>query len=205
MKKRGIRNIYFGWWTVIFSGLMTGLGMGFTGAGMSVLFKPIASELGMSRAATSVAAGISRLQSGIEAPITGWLSDKFGPSWVIISGLGFMITGLILMNSISTPWQYYVVWGVVIGMGSNLALTIAFDKALINWFVAKSGLAFGVRFGIIGTVSASVLPLIAFLVDGEGWRTACLIWAAVLSIGLPLTWLLVKQHRPEHYGLLPDG
>lgn len=24
-------------------------------------------------------------------------------------------------------------------------------------------------------------------------------------IGLPLTWLLVKPHRPEYYGLLPDG
>ncbi len=205
MKKKSIRSIYFGWWTVIYSGVMTGLGMGFTGGGMSVLFKPIASELGMSRAATSLAAGISRLQSGIEAPLTGWLSDKFGPRWVIISGLGFIITGLILMNYIIVPWQYYVVWGVIIGIGSNLALTIAFDKALTNWFIAKSGLAFGVRFAIIGIISASVVPLVALLVAGEGWRTTCLIWAAVLSIGLPLTWLLVKQHRPEYYGLLPDG
>lgn len=80
----------------------------------------------------------------------------------------------------------------MIGIGSNLALTIAFDKALTNWFVAKSGLAFGVRFAIIGIISASVVPLVALLVAGEGWRTTCLIWAAVLSIGIPLTWLLVK-------------
>ncbi|MFC1952833.1 MFS transporter [Chloroflexota bacterium] len=205
MNKRGIRGIYFGWWTVIFSGVLTGMGMGFTGGGMSVLFKPISSELGMTRAATSLAAGISRLQSGIEAPLTGWMSDKFGPRWVIIGGLGLIITGLVLMKYIVAPWHYYLVWGVLIGMGSNLALTIAFDKALTNWFIAKSGLAFGVRFGVIGIISASVVPLIAFLVDGEGWRNACLIWAIVLSTGLPLTWFLVKQNPPEHYGLLPDG
>jgi len=34
----------------------------------------------------------------------------------------------------------------------------------------------------------------------------CVIGGLVMwFVGLPLTWFFVKQHRPEYYGLLPDG
>ena len=190
---------------ILVTGITSGLGIGFSSYGMSVMFKPIASDLGLSRAATSLAAGVARLQGGIEAPITGWLSDKFGPRWVIVSGLFIISTGLLLMNFINSPWAYYVTWGVLIGIGGNLANTIAIDKALTNWFIKKRGLAFGVRFVIIGICGVIVLPVVTWLVTTEGWRTTCLVWAGVMFVGIPLAWYFVKQRRPEYYGLLPDG
>jgi len=109
------------------------------------------------------------------------------------------------MNFITTPWHYYVAWGVIIGLGHNLGLTIAVDKALTNWFIGKRGLAFGIRFAIIGICGVIVVPVVTWLVAAEGWRTTCLIWAGVMSAAIPLSWLLIKQERPEYYGLLPDG
>ena len=58
----GTPKIFFGWWTVLFSGIISGLGHGFYGFGISVFFKDIALELGLSRAITSLAAGIGRLE-----------------------------------------------------------------------------------------------------------------------------------------------
>lgn len=187
------------------TGIYSGLGHGFYGYGMSVLFKPIAVDLGLSRAATSFATGIGRLQGGIEAPLTGWLSDRFGPRWVIVVGTTFITAGLVLMNSINSQWGYYIVWGMVIAIGTNLALTIAVDKALTDWFVKKRGLALGIRFVIIGVCGVIVLPIITWLVTTQGWRTTCLIWAGVMSTGIALQGYFVKQRRPEYYGLLPDG
>ncbi len=187
------------------TGIYSGLGHGFYGYGMSVLFKPIASDLGLSRAATSLATGIGRLEAGIEAPLTGWLCDRFGPKWIIVAGICFTSTGLVLMKFIASPWAYYVVWGVIVAMGNNLALTIAVDKALTNWFIKKRGLALGIRFVIIGICGVVVLPIISWLLTTEGWRTTCLIWAGVMFTGVPLSWYFVKQKRPEYYGLLPDG
>ncbi len=187
------------------TGIYSGLGHGFYGYGVSVLFKPIASDLHLSRAATSWATGIGRLQGGIEAPITGWLSDRFGPRWIIVVGICFICTGLVLMNFITTPWAYYVVWGVVIAIGSNLALTIAIDKALTDWFIRKRGLALGIRFVIIGICGVIVLPIITWLVTTQDWRITCLVWAGVMFTGIPISWYFVKQKRPEYYGLLPDG
>ena len=203
-KKRGF-HLFPGWWMVIVTATLTGSGVGFINQGISVFFKPLAAELGLSRAATSLATGIARLQGGIEGPLTGWMSDRYGPRWMILTGICFVISGLVLMNFANSPWQYYVFWGVLIGIGHNLGLTIAIDKALSDWFIARRGLAFGVRFSIIGLCQIAAVPIVTWLVLVEGWRTTCLIWAGVMSIGIPLTLMFVKSKRPEYYGLFPDG
>ncbi len=187
------------------TGAMSGLGHGFYSYGFSALFKPISSELGFTRAATSVSAGIGRVEGGLLAPLTGWLVDRFGPRWVTIVGLCFMAAGLAMMNFVNSLWSYYVVWGLMVGAGSNLALTIAADKALTNWFVRKRGMVFGIRFVLIGIGGVIVLPLITWLITTSGWRTTCLMWSGVVLAFVPLAWLFVKQKRPEYYGLLPDG
>jgi sugar phosphate permease len=187
------------------TGMTTGLGHAFHLRGFSAIFKPLSEELGFSRAVTSGASGIRSLQFGIMAPVTGWLCDRFGPKWIILSGLGFMIIGLILMSGVNSLWSYYVTWGAIMGLGNSLALTIAADKALIDWFDSKRGRALSIRFILIAVVSAVCLPIITWMITSQGWRTSCLIWAGVMGVTVPFIWVTIKQKRPEYYGLLPDG
>ncbi len=205
IKRSSYQKIFFGWWMVIVTGILSGLGHAFYSYGFSALFKPLSSELHFNRATTSVAAGIGRLEGGIEAPLTGWLVDRFGPRWVIFVGICITAVGLFLMNFINSLWAYYLVWGLIAGTGINLALTIAVDKTLANWFISKRGLAQGIKFPLIGLFGVIALPVITWQVAGPGWRTTCLIWAGVILAGAPLALLFVKQKRPEYYGLLPDG
>lgn len=205
IKRRRFPRVYFGWWMNLATGIISGLGLGFNNYGISVMFKHISEDLELNRAATSLASGIARLESGLEAPLTGWLSDRFGPRWVIIVGLFIICIGLILMYFINAPWSFYLAWGVAVGIGSNLANTIAIDKALANWFIQKRGLALGIRFVILGICGVIVLPIVTWLLGIHGWRTTCLIWSGVMFVGIPLSWYFVKQNRPEYYGLLPDG
>lgn len=205
IKRRRFPPVYFGWWMNLVTGIYSGLGHGFYGYGMSVFFKDLAADLSLTRAATSFATGIGRLQGSIESPLVGWLSDRFGPRWVVAIGTFITVIGLVLMYFITSAWAYYLVWGVVMAIGTNLALTIAVDKALTDWFVRKRGLALGIRFTIIGILGTVAVPVITWLVTSQGWRMASLIWAGVMLTGLPLQWLFVKQRRPEYYGLLPDG
>jgi len=58
--RRRFPSIYFGWWMVIFGGIVSGLGIGFYTLGISALFKPIAADLGLTRAVASTASGIGR-------------------------------------------------------------------------------------------------------------------------------------------------
>lgn len=203
-KKRGF-GLFFGWWTVIITGVCGGLSYGFYTLGLSVFFKDLAAELDLGRAATSVASGIGRLEGGLTSPLIGWLSDKLGPKWWIVIGLGIASVGLVLMRYISEVWQYYVVWGVLVGMGLNVALTVAVDKALTNWFVRRRGLAQGVRFSILSLFQIVALQLTAPLVLANGWRMTNFIWAFVLVAFIPLVVLFIRPGRPEQYGMLPDG
>ncbi|MEW6185926.1 MAG: MFS transporter [Thermodesulfobacteriota bacterium] len=200
-----VSPIFFGWWTVLVTGIVSGLGHGFYMYGLSVFFKDIAAELGLSRALTSLATGLGRLEGGLVSPLAGWLCDRFGPKWVSISGLCIAVCGFSLMYFIRSEWMYFIAWGILAGFGINLGLTVTIDKTLTNWFVRKRGLALGLKFTFIGLGGVILLPIVGQLFSAYGWRITCLIWSAVMLSCIPFIALFVKQKRPEHYGLLPDG
>ena len=199
------RKVYFGWWTVLFTGMLSGLGHGFYTYGFSVFFKDIADELGLSRAVTSVGAGIGRLQGGLLSAPAGMLADKFGPKWVIFIGVCAMGISLMLMYFIHSVWSYFVVWGFLIGTGINLGLTVTVDKTVINWFIQKRGLAQGIKFSLLSLGGIIAVPVVTWLVGLHGWRITCVIWGVVLLSCAPLVLFFVKTKRPEHYNMLPDG
>lgn len=198
-------GIYFGWWTIIVTGIISGLGHGFYGLGISIFFKDLSAELGINRAMTSLASGIGRLEGGITSPVVGWLSDRYGPKWIIFTGINIAGTGMILMNFVSSLWEYTIVWGILIGVGLNIGLTLAVDKALNDWFILKRGLAQGSKFALIGIGSVMVIPIVTVLVSSFGWRLTCLFWGCLMLACSPLVLFFVKQKPPEYYGLLPDG
>jgi len=187
------------------TGIVSGLGHGYYGYGISIFFKDIASELGVGRALTSTAAGVGRLQGGITSPLVGWLSDKYGPKWVVFFGVLFTGSGLIIMNFIRSVVAYIAVWGVMVGVGLNIGLTVAVDKAINDWFINRRGLAQGTKFSLIGVGGMIVIPIVTVLVTAHGWRITCLIWGCLMLLCAPLCLLFVRQKRPEYYGLLPDG
>lgn len=185
--------------------IISGLAGSLYSYGASALFKPIASELNLNRASTSVATGIGTLQSGIMFPISGWLSDRYGPRWVVVSGILVISIGFASMYFINSAWTYYLVWGLLVAAGQSLGLSVAIDTMLTNWFVSKRGKAFSLRFATTGILGVVMLPVIAWLIEVHGWRETSLIWAGLMFISVPVAWFFVKQRRPEYYGLLPDG
>ena len=118
----------------------------------------MSSELGFSRAETSIAAGIGRLEGGIESPLVGWITDRFGPKWIVFFGVFLIGLSLILMNYIDSLWAFYTVWGIMLGSGVNIALATPLQVAIANWFVKKRGLASSIQIGISGLSGALVLP-----------------------------------------------
>ncbi|MFC1957254.1 MFS transporter [Chloroflexota bacterium] len=202
IKRRRFPKIYFGWWTVLVGTYLNFWNSAFSVYGFSALFKPISSELGFTRAATSVASSISRFEGGFLAPLTGWISDRFGPKWLIIFGIFSFSSGLILMYFINPLWSFYLVWGGVIGLGGSVS-GVPMAKAITNWFVKKRGLAMSIRSVASGIL---IISLIAWSIETQGWRMTCLLGGVIGGlIGLPLAYFGVKRYRPEYYGLLPDG
>lgn len=187
-------------------GLLALWGHGFHAYGISALFKPIAGELGFSRTLTSVAASIGRLEGGIEGPLAGWVTDKFGPKWIVFIGTAVIGISLVMMAFISELWHFYIVWGLLLGTGVNVALAIPLDTAISNWFVKKRGTALSIKWIFSGLSGVLVMPLIAWMISAIGWRKACFTGGIVmLVVGLPLVLTCLKSKRPEYYGMMADG
>jgi sugar phosphate permease len=206
VERVGLSRIFPGWWMVVSGGIIALWGHGYYTYGFSALFKPISAELGFGRAATSVPASIGRMEGGFEAPLAGWVVDRFGPRGIVLVGVAIAGLALVLMNFINSLWSFYVVWGVMLGTGTNLALGVPLDAGIANWFVRRRGLALSVKWALSGLSGVVVPPLITWLMFVHGWRTACVIGGVtMLAVGLPLVWFFLRRHRPEYYGLLPDG
>jgi len=205
LPKSGQNKIFLGWWLIISTGLITSIAHVLYQMGASVMFKPIAADLGLDRTATSMATSIGTLVVAVAFALTGWGAARYGPRWITFAGFCISGAGLLLMTQINSALTYYLAWGVIMCTGNSMAFSISIDTMITNWFVRKRGLAFSVRWGIGSLAGMAFLPVIAALVENTGWRNTCLIWGIFILVCAPFMLMLVKQHRPEYYGMLPDG
>ncbi|MDP6228513.1 MAG: hypothetical protein QF714_12560, partial [Dehalococcoidia bacterium] len=93
---RAGRKVFYGWWIVAVGCIFNTLAGGTYWTGFSVYFLPVTRDLKLSRATTSLAYGLARLEGGLEGPLVGYLVDRFGPRTMVVAGgalagLGFML------------------------------------------------------------------------------------------------------------------
>ena len=198
------KKVFYGWWIVAAGSSLYFLGIGSIFYGFNTFFIPMVAEFGWSRAATSGAYSLSRLEGGIEGPIIGPLIDKFGARKIIVVGVILAGIGYMCLPAISSLLSLYLIFGLLISMGYNTGFFHATTTAAANWFIRKRSRALAfitVGGGLGGFV---MVNLLAFLITQYGWRLAGVIIGVVLLIGgLPLAYVI--RSRPEEKGMLPDG
>lgn len=198
--------IFFGWWTVVAAGIMTGLEYGICSYGFSNYFKPLNREFGWTRAQISTGYAFGRAEGGIEGLFGGYFIDRYGPRVVCLIGTSIAGVGLILMYLIDSYWQFLLVWGITAAMGTSIGGFESLEAGIAKWFVRKRGLAIGLERCFFAALASAVVPLMAFLIFHFGWRTAFLTAGiTTLGVGIPLIWFFVRPRRPEYYGMMPDG
>lgn len=195
-------RIFYGWYIVASGSITSFLNLGIFMVGLAVFITDIRAELGWSLVAISLGFSLKQLESGIMAPIGGYLIDRIGPRPMAITGSIIMTVGLLLFAGMHSIWMFYFAAGII-AMGQGLGALSGYLAATMHWFKKKRGmasaiLAMGRGWGYVGALPVTLL-LASF-----GWRTAAIMTAiGFVVVSVPLA--MVIRTRPEPYGYFPDG
>ena len=168
-----------------------------------VLFNPLISEFGWSRATIAGASSMAFLLMGVLGMGIGKLNDMIGPRKLMtVTGVFFGL-GYLLMSGLETVWQLYLFFGVIFGIGLSSIDVIALTT-IARWFVRKRGVVTGMVKVGTGAGQMTIPFLVSLLIISYGWRYACaLVGIAVLIILVAIAQLMRRD--PGMMGLLPDG
>jgi len=198
-----MKRVHYAWIVaaVTFVALMGAAGFRAT---PGVLIVPLEHEFGWNRAIISFAVFINLLLFGFTGPFAAALMNRFGIRSVTVGALVTVASGALLTTVMTAPWQLYLLWGVVVGVGAGCMASVLAAVVANRWFVQRRGLVLGALTAAGATGQLIFLPALAWLAVNMGWRTAALVVAGAALLGIPLVVAFMRD-RPVDVGLRAYG
>lgn len=198
------RGLHYGWVVVTVTFLIVVTAAGVRSA-PAVLIRPLEDDLGWSRLALSLALSLGLLTYGLAGPLSGKLIERYGLRGVAIAFLGTAAAGTVLSTFLTQLWQFYLFWGVIVGVGTGGAAVVMSATVANTWFDGKRGMVTGMLSGASSAGQLIFLPLLLVIARQWDWRASVGFLAVLLGgVVLPATVLLMRS-RPGDVGLEPYG
>ena len=170
----------------------------------SVLILPLEEDLGWRRDVISAAVAVNVLFFGFTAPFAAALMERFTVRKVVMAALFTVGTGALGTVWMTKSWQFMLLWGVVVGIGTG-SMALVFAATIANrWFVKKRGLVVGILTAAAASGQLVFLPGLSKLAVDPGWRASSLVIAIAAYVMVPLIYLFLKE-SPESINTTPYG
>lgn len=182
------------WFIVLCCATIAGVGMGLRQV-MGFYQAPLTSELGLGRAAFSLAIAIANIVWGFAAPFAGGIADKYGAGRVVAFGALCTAVGLAMMGIAKSEAILYVS-GVFMGLGvagagvNSMVGAVGRAAGPERRTAAIATLGMGSGLGVLAAV-----PFNQVLIDNLGWQWALFALAITAISLIPLAW--VVRGRPQ--------
>lgn len=197
-------RLFYGWRMIAIGAAVRVLGGGFHLYGFTVFFLPLSRDLGLSRAATSLAFSLARAEGALEGPVAGYMLDRFGPRPVMLAGILFSGVGYMLLSGVDSYLSFMLVYLGVISLAFGAGFMHAPMIMANTWFIRRRALAMTLVSASVGVGGALLTPILSMAIQTWGWRVgAFFAGLGILAIGVPLASLV--RRSPESMGLEPDG
>ena len=181
------------------------------GAGFAVLFfsggsrfafglmlRPMAEDLGVSRATLSLAVTAFMVVSAVAMPFVGRLVDRWSLRGTIAVAAAAGAAGLALLGQAQAPWQVFAAYGGVYALG-NAGTSIAPVAVLVSqWFAPRRGIATSAAVSGNAIGQWVIVAALTAARSAVGWRGAYTILAAANAAALlPLALLVIRPAPPS--------
>ncbi|MDP9106126.1 MAG: MFS transporter [Candidatus Eremiobacteraeota bacterium] len=163
----------------------------------TMLIQPLEKEFGWTPATISAAIAVNIGLFGLIGPFAAGIFERFGVRRTVAAALALLATGAALSSFMTQPWQFFLLWGLMAGVGTGSIGLVAGATIVNRWFEKNRGTAMGVLTAANATGQLVFLPLFGVLVTRSGWRTEVLFIAAVCAVLVPVTLLFVREHPSD--------
>ena len=168
-------------------------------------FKPMIEELGWSRSVMTGALLARDLVRAGTSPAFGYAVDRYGPRFLMAGSAVVLGMSLMLLSQTREIWHFVLFYGVIGTFGiPGLGYSVV-SPTIAKWFIRYRGRATGIATAGLNLGVVALTPLILFLIQEFGWRTAWFVLGFVPWIVVVPPCLLWLRRQPEDMGLLPDG
>ncbi len=197
------RGLHFSWMIVaitFLTMLTSSAALGLPGA----LLQPLSREFGWNTDQISSALAIRFMLFGLIGPFAAIFMERFGLRKVVCLALALIAACLILSTRMTQLWHLFVLWGLVLGVGSGMTALVLGAVVANRWFDKRRGLVIGVLTASSATGQLIFLPFAAWLIEHYGWRMAMLPVFFACALVCVLAFLFMRD-RPHEVGLVPYG
>ena len=137
-------SIFYGWWIAIISAGADSLKHGTFNKGFTSYIIPLRGELGISLAAVSFAEMLGRMEGGVQGPIMGWATDRWGPRVILAFGGLTSGFGFILLSFTQNYLYFVCIFVGLLSLGFRAGYNNATMPAINQWFRRHRSLAMSV-------------------------------------------------------------
>lgn len=198
-----MRKIHYSW-VILGITFIAIIVAGIIRSSSGVFISPFESEFGWDRPTISFAFALCLFLYGLSGPFMAAFVDIFGLKRMMLYSMAILTVGLGLTFIMKEEWQLILIWGVMLGIGSGLYLTVLSAQVANRWFVKRRGLAVGMLTAATATGQLILLPVLASILENYSWRAAIgLIF--ILSIIIFILIALFMKSSPIEMGITAYG
>jgi MFS family permease len=173
-------------------------------AAPGVMILPLERAFGWSLGTISSTVSINIILLGFTGPLLTGLVQVIGLKRTILACMGLLAAGTGLSLFMTAPWQLFITWGLMVGIGAGGG-AVGVAAAIANrWFVARSGLAMGLLSAENAAGQLAFLPLLAPLAEQYGWQGVAVAVTVAIAAMVPVVAILLPE-SPADIGLGPYG
>ena len=136
LQKRGIHYAWVVAAVTFLTMLVMSAALGLPGA----ILQPLSKEFGWSNEQISSALALRFALFGLMGPFAAVLMERYGVRRVMCTGLALVGSGMALATQATELWHLFILWGVMLGLGTGMTALVLGAVVANRWFTARRGL-----------------------------------------------------------------
>ena len=197
------RGLHYAWviaGVTFFAMLTTSAALGLPGA----MLQPLSKEFGWTTDQLSSVFAVRFALFGLLGPFAAVFIGRFGLRRIMVVAASFIAVAMVLATQITSLWQLFLLWGLVLGCGTGLTALVLGAMVANRWFTSNRGLVVGLFAASTATGQLIFLPIAAWMIENMGWRYAVIpVFLACVTVAVLAT-LFMRDH-PGSVGLRAFG